>query len=64
MVEINDPIAGSGYYLNVCHQPYKWAQGLFGGPVTNNENINIDGSKILTSTAVWPLRNINIDDRK
>ncbi len=34
------------------------------GPVTNNENINIDGSKILTSTAVWPLRNINIDDRK
>ena len=34
------------------------------GPVTNNENINIDGSKILTSTAVWPLTNINIDDRK
>ncbi len=34
------------------------------GPVTNNENINIDGSKWLTLTEVWTPRNINIDDRK
>ena len=34
------------------------------GPVTNNENINIDGSKWLTSTTVSTPRNINIDGSK
>jgi hypothetical protein len=60
----NSKLCSSLYMLITNFKMLLFSLFKKGGPVTNNENINIDGSKILTSTAVWPLTNINIDDRK